>query len=831
MRKATTTLVLTTALLTWTGAAARAQDKPSAEAPSADAAEEAFLKAYFAEKELKDYAAAEKAYAGLQSAFAQASHEVLGRATLGRARCLRELKRVDEADALFAKVEKDFADVKDVAAESHAALQASTSKSDGSLDARIRADLSLGTWRNDAWKYGERGVPTIVAMLRDDSPEMVYRAAETLARMESGQAHDALVNVLDGRAQTTYPEQVRNAALSDYVRKSVLTRLAEVKDAEVRTNALKRLVFELGDAKATETVLSDAAVAASFIESRRQTEGAGRFLVAALARGGDTRDAALRRLRGEPLDGATIAGLFDPPAAVLADAEAVAAIAPHVVARARAVADNKTPSPALVAAFTRFPETAVVGVQWTLGMNRPSADAAAFVAALGRVGFCGSSSAALTIALGPKPSPELLKKLAAAWPDYRDWTVEGERLPHFLRELIKSGVTDEASLLAFQEGLAPQPSQLHRQFVEELKGSKDTIGAWAAKAFLRELALKTDRETHQIAAIRLLEWQQSYGDAAGLSSHVPEIVAALGQGGSDQLIEVLACFGQRSIDALKSALPTHPHKAVVVEALAQLGDKSSADAIEQVLAEASEIADDDARTDDVKTAATALMRIRGAAAKDALATALVAHGGRDAQRIFEAISDFDRAGVAFGKPARFELCKIAIEKAPGVVDAYPDATNRLTTEMLRALAVLALGSASIEDRRWGANQEKYLLDAAAWDALLAAAQDSDNDLRDTSREALRAIRAKENEMAEFRAMGEERATRKRIETLLASKSDEQRRAGVAAIAATNLAGMVNELIRLAAEDESDNVRDDARRALLALAKPAVPAPQPPAEKK
>src|SRR5262245_56307576 len=104
MRKATTTLVLTTALLGWTTTPAAAQDSTKPAASSADAADEAFLKAYFAEKELKDYAAAEKQYAALAgSAFAQASREVVARATLGRARCLVALKRADEAAPLFAK--------------------------------------------------------------------------------------------------------------------------------------------------------------------------------------------------------------------------------------------------------------------------------------------------------------------------------------------------------------------------------------------------------------------------------------------------------------------------------------------------------------------------------------------------------------------------------------------------------------------------------------------------------------------------------------------------------------------------------------------------------
>src|ERR1044072_3005343 len=88
----------------------------------ADAAEEAFLKAYFAERELHDYAGAEKLYAEI-AGNGTASHEVLARALLGRARSQRDRGRA-EADATFARVEKEFGDVADVAKEAREARAA-----------------------------------------------------------------------------------------------------------------------------------------------------------------------------------------------------------------------------------------------------------------------------------------------------------------------------------------------------------------------------------------------------------------------------------------------------------------------------------------------------------------------------------------------------------------------------------------------------------------------------------------------------------------------------------------------------------------------------------
>jgi hypothetical protein len=826
MRNATTTLVLATALLGWTTtASAQEAEKPAA---SADAAEEAFLKAYFAERELKDYAAAEKQYAALASSTsAQASREVVARALVGRARCLLQMKRADEAGDLFARVEKEFAEFGDVAAEARAARQASE-KSGGSLAERIRTDLEYGSWREDAWKYGERGVPALVELLRDESPELVFRAAETLAHMSAAAGHDALADAVDGRIRCTYPDQVRDGAVSGYASLAAARRLSTVEDDSVRRASLERLVYAQ-DSAAIDAVMGDAVLRRRFIQSSRTDELYGKLLLTALGRGGEARDDAITRIAAEPLPTDVTVAFFDPPAAVLADPVSLAAIAPVVHARWRATS-NRRPSPELLAALTRVPDTASIGLSMSLEMKRPSADPAALVAAIERFGLGDSVDRELATALGPKPAPDLLRRVAAAWPEYRDWQKESNRLPRFLSALFASGVTDEASLLAFQEGLRPD-GQLHSQFVYACRDARPRLGAWTLKAYMRELTLPTGREAHDVAAQGLQSWWAAFGATPELEARVPELVAALGEGGSERINDVLGAFRARSIEALKSALPTHPRKAVVAESLATLGDKSSADAVARVLAETSDLEDERARNEALESAVAALVLMRGDGAKDAVAAAMLAHGGRDAGCVLEILGSRFAAKDRFGPKLRFELCMLALEKCPGALRDQSDAARSLPPEMDRLLAIAALKSSSVEDRQWGADQEKELLDPAAWDGLLAAAQDVDVDLRDTAREALRAIRAKENELAEFKAMGEEISTRKRIETLLASKSDEQRRAGVAAIVATGLTAMVNELIRLAAEDESDNVRDDARKALLAMAKPATPAPPPATEKK
>src|SRR6185295_7810005 len=154
-------------------------------------------------------------------------------------------------------------------------------------------------------------------------------------------------------------------------------------------------------------------------------------------------------------------------------------------------------------------------------------------------------------------------------------------------KLIASGVTDEASLLAFQSGLGAE-WRFHQQFIQALTAARTSIGPWAAKSFLHELSIPMEGEAHATAANALLDWQRTFGDAAGIGARLPDVVAALGAGGSPQLIELLGMFGPKSVDALKAALPTHPRRAYVVQALVALGDKTSGDDAARVLAETSD---------------------------------------------------------------------------------------------------------------------------------------------------------------------------------------------------------------------------------------------------
>jgi hypothetical protein len=191
----------------------------------------------------------------------------------------------------------------------------------------------------------------------------------------------------------------------------------------------------------------------------------------------------------------------------------------------------------------------------------------------------------------------------------------------------------------------------------------------------------------------------------------------------------------------------------------------------------------------------------------------------------------DDAGEPLLRPeTRVALLKTAISVVPGRA-SLKEADYRLPATALRELAPAGLASSAASDRLWGATTEAELLDVGAWDALLACTRDPDSEVCEAAREALRKIRASETEMTEFRTISAERATRARIEKLLASEKEDDRRAGIAAIVATGIPGMVDELIRLAAEDFSPEARDDARRALLALAKaPAASPPAAPAKK-
>jgi HEAT repeat protein len=419
-------------------------------------------------------------------------------------------------------------------------------------------------------------------------------------------------------------------------------------------------------------------------------------------------------------------------------------------------------------------------------------------------------------ALGDPPAPARVRRIGAVWP-----AVDAEWASDFVKELVHRDPTGAAAL-AFQDALTN--ADVRSYSLEALAKLTATNGeAWALPAFAKELT-HPYHEVRSKAAWAMKRLQENRVD---LTAFVPVLIASLDEEDAPNT-SMLVALGAPAVKPLLDALRTSKAKWRVIGVLGQIGDKSAADEVERILRTSADGAE-------VRAAAEALVALRGNDAKDALAAALVNNGGANAHGVLRSCENSEQ----FSVQARVELVKIAFAKTPGRV--YPDedgAAEGLPADATREVALLALKSPSSEDRAWGAEQEQHLLDIDAWDALLAAAQDHDVRVRDAARDALRAIRAKESEMAEFRAMGEERATRLRIESLLRPKDGEGRservvrvRAGVAAIAATNLAGMVNDLIRLAAEDEDESVREDARKALLAMAKPAVPAPQPPAEKK
>ena len=120
----------------------KAPPAPGRDAAAEDgdlAAETAYLKAYFAEKELKDFARAMKEYEQVTSTRG-ASRDLIARAWMGFQRCARANGSVALADSTLGKIEKEFADVKDVATEA-ARLRSTTPAAAGAWRIRMVRDV------------------------------------------------------------------------------------------------------------------------------------------------------------------------------------------------------------------------------------------------------------------------------------------------------------------------------------------------------------------------------------------------------------------------------------------------------------------------------------------------------------------------------------------------------------------------------------------------------------------------------------------------------------------------------------------------------------------
>jgi hypothetical protein len=614
----TTALILAIAFCGAATSVAVAQDKPKQ--TESEAAEDAFLKAYFSEKELKDHAAAEKAYDALlgRADLAHDAREVYARALVGRARCLRELKRDAEADALLVRVQKEFADVPQVADEAKAALARPAAGAAG-FEGHLRAALATPDWGDEAPRYGDRAVPFLVQALRDDQPDLVRRAAGTLARIGTPKAVDALLaELLAGRS--SYPAEARDASLPNLA-SDALRRLAQSDDGALRERALSELVYSRTDApdEALLVICGDAALRAEFLgpDGTYDSVGYGRLLAVALASGGEARAAALERIRElvrrRASSRSSFEPLVDPPAAVFGDAEALKEIAALRWAQPGVV---RAPDPFTEACLAhRATEKVGVSLAFAAASDgfRP-ANPDAFIDALSRTEFfpqAGRSdppkfAGTLLKLLGERPTPERLRRVAAAWPP----TSKGWFEP-FVASLLARGVRDEVSLTAVHD--AASAPGLRAEFLSALAdGSPEAIGPWPAKLFSAEIE-HPDAAVRKAAVAAMAKWRKATD--VDLTPYAPALVASLDEAKGEAwqgALELLVQMGRPAVPHLVASLAKTWNTTHALEVLREIGDPSAADAVERVLRTSG-------TTSEIEAAARTLVTLKRDAAKDALA--------------------------------------------------------------------------------------------------------------------------------------------------------------------------------------------------------------------
>jgi CheY-like chemotaxis protein len=262
-------------------------------------AEEAFLRAYYVEKEVRDLTKAESAYAAI-AVKAPADREIAARVLAGRMRCLRGLGRGAEAETLRVRLAGEFADTAAASAETKGPAT-------GDLEPALRA-LHQSRGYAGARSYGDRAVPILAGWLSSQDPALAVSGSAMLFRIGSPAAREALRGALLA-STTPHPDAIAPAALTGEVPDELLRRAAESKDAVVRWHALRcghemkqtpEWVYAaiLGDAATLRDLLRGAAGPGEPATTvLAPNEAWARLLMRALVAGpGPARDVAVARL-------------------------------------------------------------------------------------------------------------------------------------------------------------------------------------------------------------------------------------------------------------------------------------------------------------------------------------------------------------------------------------------------------------------------------------------------------------------------------------------------------------------------------------------------------
>jgi HEAT repeat protein len=829
------TAALAAALLGATVTPVAAQAAPLQDAqPSHTDPEERFLRAYYREQALKDHEAAERMYRTLVVS-APKDRKLLASARLGLARCLAALGRVDEARGLVNQVATQYPDHPDLKRSKAVLVARSGASEEDDLEVLVRAAL-FQKGPTEVQLFGERAVPVLAELLRAADPGTVKRSAEALYVIGGKKAHAALAEALVDE-RVLYPQHLLNYP---YIPSwaPVLEAAARSGDATMRGIGISGALARPGTPDwVVSMVVSDAQLRAKYMPSKGEAgcaEAWSKLVMAGLSSGDpNARTDALAALdsvrsasKHHPNDkGVDV--LYDPPAEVLADDEAVAALgnAFGAVGIPRSLKGAR-PSPALVSALLKHTRGTYVVAHWAL-WDRATPDADEFTEALARMKyfpFPGYDTArvvsTLDRTLGEQPRAEHLRRLATGG-------IEVEDLAAYATFLAEKGRLDEARLRALLDGAKGKP-ELELQFVRVLGSRMEdetaaTVPDWYEGALAH--ALESEDPRVREAAASALGWLAKHA-GVDIAEHAPRI-ATLFEAPPRQAnfprtaSQVLQLIGEPAVPELVRRLrPDQPYLEWVLKTVSELRAEAAVPVLRKLIA-------DPTPMDDRTEIAWVLMVLEGEKATDALRKGLQAEDGAHAQAILYQLFDTE---PPFPERMIVELFQFALEsRLPGIPwnKCSPDdwRSPASVTPLIRA----ALQSDDVEGRRWSATTAGQLRLAAVWDELMAAAEDVDPESRFEARKALQAIRDSDAELESLRAAGEQMAARKQAQEMIASEDENVRRTGIALAVAVGMPGAVEALTRLATEDPVADVRKDARSALLAIGQvrrgPPAPAPK------
>ncbi len=801
---------------------ATAQEASTAQADEL-AAETAYLRAYFTEKETKDLAAAERAYAAILG-MRGVTPDLAVRVRLGRVRCLHGLRRGDEARAALAAATAAAKDGSALAATTRDALTAATdllnvkpNDEPATLEERIDAALRSGDLKTTVLPFGDRALSHLRnILLTSDDATLSSRAASAITTMDTDASRKHVKALMSQYDSLRFPREFA-VAVARAMPFDVVAELAAPLPVETRRamwTAALRTVRPFTDADARR-ILADRDARPAPDEEPNAGVAHARYLLRALI----DEDAAFRasaeravRRRAWGTSAEMVDAWFDAPAEVLADLAARRTLIENVYANVNW--ESATIAPEVLRAIASDPDGARLYLRACTQQARGAqnlADRTAFRAAAAHAppSFGGNRL---------NPTQWFVRVFEAAGltePDGLRWALANWRAEPALGDVLAlcpSIVAPSPAQVAELLDPATPPTILAKVMGLWLQGEAFLQSAGAPAAVPRLVSLLT----HKDESVRSFAWRcLARNHAAGRTPADIDVVAiARAPLSPDLRLPLLRSLPPAALQALFPEIRADSESLeTILAALVYIEDPE----IERRLAE---IVASTSRASVALTATTNLVwRAKGAA--DAAIAELITDPARSTALRSEVALGCLRSidPLETARSQRFLDAIFARTPVPlglGENKTVQAAVSRLNAVARRRLALAALASSSDSDRRFGADLARELRDSAAWDRLVVLAEDPEPTVRDAARAALDAIAEEEDAVRRYRRVAATKKTRDEIPALLASASAEDRLAGIAAVVAIEDDSQTAELLRLATKDAAEPVRQAARRALETL---------------